>query len=216
MNVFIEVPASKASLAQRNLIHGVGVNDADYIVRAKVNGKNLFCPYYLTWKNMLRRCYCRKYQEKQPTYKGCSVTKEWLALSVFRSWMETQDWEGKQLDKDLLIPKNKVYGPYECMFVSRSINILFTDSAAARGDLPQGVCFNKPAGKYQANCRVNGKLKYLGLFIKASVAEKAYLSFKSALVKKVAFEEEAASNPKLQAALLIHADLFKQKAEDIK
>jgi hypothetical protein len=33
---------------------------------------------YRTWIRMLARCYDTKYQEKQPTYKGCIVCDEWL------------------------------------------------------------------------------------------------------------------------------------------
>ena len=53
-------------LGTRKLVFGVGINDADYAVTeyetTEVNGvrKQKFvwgCPYYLTWKGMLRRCY---------------------------------------------------------------------------------------------------------------------------------------------------------------
>lgn len=216
MSVFIEVPANKASLARRKLIYGIGINDADYIVMPKVNGKSLFCPYYLTWKNMLKRCYCPKYQEKHPTYIGCSVVSEWITFSAFKNWMAGQDWKEKELDKDILILGNKEYSPNACIFISGAINKLLNDHAAARGDLPQGVNFDKNSGKYRAQCAASGKRRHLGLFTSIPKAEHVYLMFKSALVKKIAFEVEEGSNPKLQAALLIHADLFKQKAECVK
>jgi len=38
--------------------------------------------------------------------------------------MERQDWEGKHLDKDILIPGNKIYSPDRCIFVSSLINLL--------------------------------------------------------------------------------------------
>tara|TARA_R110000744_G_C19011960_1_gene523131 strand:+ start:105 stop:581 length:477 start_codon:yes stop_codon:yes gene_type:complete len=37
-----------------------------------------------------------------------------------------------------------------------------------------GVCWSKPANKWQANIRVNGKLKHLGLFVDELDASKAY------------------------------------------
>jgi len=40
---FKELPASRVSLGKRSLIHGVGVNDADYIVVQKNNGKQVTC-----------------------------------------------------------------------------------------------------------------------------------------------------------------------------
>jgi len=102
----------------KKLVYGVGINDADYVTQkwetiSYVNGKqkqNLVweCHYYRTWCGMLMRCYSAKHQERNPTYKGCSVSEEWLRFSNFKSWMERQDFEGMQLDKDLLFEGNKV------------------------------------------------------------------------------------------------------------
>ena len=88
----------------RKLIHGVGINDADYVVEKKetishVNGKRKqkttwICPFYRAWKCMLTRCYSATYQERKPTYRGCSVSEEWLTFSNFKSWMEKQDFQG--------------------------------------------------------------------------------------------------------------------------
>ena len=107
------------------LVYGVGINDADYVVQkfetiGYVSGKKKQkrvwrCPYYRVWTHMLERCYDVKRQERQPTYKDCSVSTEWLTFSVFKSWMEKQDFEGKQLDKDLLIEGNKIYSAETCV-----------------------------------------------------------------------------------------------------
>lgn len=96
----------------KKLVYGVGNNNADYAVEKKetigyVDGKQKrklvwVCDYYRTWKSMLKRCYSAKYQERCPTYKGCTVSEDWLVFTNFRDWMMAQDWEGKQLDKDLL------------------------------------------------------------------------------------------------------------------
>lgn len=74
----------------RKLVHGVGINDADYVTQkletiGYVNGKRKqkrvwICPFYRTWSNMLDRCYSFKYQERNKTYIGCTVTDEWLTL----------------------------------------------------------------------------------------------------------------------------------------
>ena len=215
MQEFIEIPASKKSLAKRKLIHGIGVNDAWYTVKPTVNGSRLQCPYYAVWKGMLGRAYSDNTHTRQPTYIGCSVAKEWLTFSNFRSWMETQDWEEKQLDKDILIPENKEYGPNACIFVSRDINNLLNDNAASRGDYPQGVCFRLSSKRCSAQCMVNGKTEHLGTFNSIKEAECAYLTFKSVLVVSIAYEAEAVSAPKLQEALLRHADLFKSRAERV-
>ena len=70
-------------------------------------------PYYQRWHMMYQRCYARR--PTQPTYKGCYVCVRWRKLSSFVEWMRLQDWQGKQLDKDLL---------GECCFISRELNHL--------------------------------------------------------------------------------------------
>ena len=133
---------------KNKLVYGVGINDADYIVciyeelprtNGKQNQKIVWrCPFYSRWMSMLRRCYSKAYQEKQPSYKGCSVCEEWLTFSNFKSWMETQDWEGKQLDKDLLVYKNKIYSPETCVFIDQRLNTFLVKSNKTRGDYPLG------------------------------------------------------------------------------
>ena len=135
-------------LGAPRLVHGVGINDADYevtryeyvIVDGRKKQKRIWiCPYYQTWKGMLGRCYSTKYQDTRPTYKGCSVSEEWLTFSNFRAWMEKQDWEGMQLDKDLLFEGNKVYSAETCVFITREVNSFTTDCGASRGEWRVGV-----------------------------------------------------------------------------
>lgn len=215
MSEFIEIPASKISLALRKPVCGVGINDAKYAVNKVRNGERARCPYYMAWNSMISRSYSDKYQESRPTYVGCFVIEEWLVFSNFKRWMKEQDWEGRELDKDILISGNKVYSPDTCIFVSKSLNQLLTDSSAIRGSCPQGVSLYRNSEKYQSRCKVKGKQKHLGYFALIENAEKAYLTFKSALVKKIASESESESNPKLKEALLRHSELFKRKADAI-
>ena len=152
-------------------VQGVGINDADYGVtkHEKINGKCVqvwVCPFYETWKSMIERCYSEKFKSKLPSYVGCSACDEWLTFSNFKAWMETQDWEGKHLDKDLLKEGNKVYCPEYCIFVDGKINTFVTDSGNTRGEYMIGVYWNKPRGKFMAQCNnpFTGKREYLGLF----------------------------------------------------
>jgi hypothetical protein len=184
----------------RKLVYGVGINDADYAVykyeAIEVDGvlkqKRVWvCPYYRTWKDMLKRCYSTKLQEKHPTYKGCSVSEEWLRFSNFRSWMEKQDWECKQLDKDLLFSGNKVYSEETCVFVSGAVNSFTTDCGASRGEWPIGVYWNKGAGKFMSQCRnpLTKKQEYLGLFTSEKEAHQAWLKRKLYLAHLLAAEQ---------------------------
>lgn len=167
------------------LVCGVGINDAEGNVteHAIVNGKEKIiwrCPFYARWRDMLRRCYDEKLKKRAPTYEICSTIPEWLYLSKFKAWMETQEWEGKHLDKDLLFPGNKLYGPDTCIFIDQKVNKFLTDSNAARGEWPIGVSFNKRVGKYAVKCGTGAwrQNKNLGYFEDPEEAHKAWLDFK--------------------------------------
>ena len=196
--MFIEMPASNMSISKRRLICGVGINDSCYIVKPIINGKQFRCPYYSRWENMLVRCYSNKFKSRCPTYVGCSVLDEWLVFSNFKVWMEKQDWKGKHLDKDILIQGNKIYSPETCLFVSCKINLLLINHKARRGNHPQGVCFNKTTKKYRAGVRVDGVLRFLGVFDTSELAYNAYKAAKYNIIKGVALGQ---SEP-LRSALL--------------
>lgn len=176
--------ASKASLAQRKPLYGVGINDAEYDVNPVVDGKHLMCPTYRKWRNMLSRCYSPKYQREQSTYKGCTVCDSWLTFSVFAAWFKENNTADYQLDKDIKIKGNKVYSPETCLLVTRCINLLLTDSAAKRGNCPQGVNFHKAKGKCRAQIRIDGKQNHLGYFPTPEKAREAYVTAKNKEIKR--------------------------------
>ena len=137
---------------------------------------------------------------------------EWLSFMQFRAWMVQQDWEGMDLDKDLLIYGNKLYGPETCCFVSRALNNLLSDHAAARGDWPQGVYFHKQARKYRARLNRYGKRVPLGMFDTPQEASITYMRAKSAHVSEVA---DATSDPRIAAALREHATRIQAPAKPL-
>ena len=183
------------------LVFGVGINDAGYVTQkfetigytdGKLKHKKVWmCPYYQAWMNMLKRCYSKKYQEVQPTYARCNVSDNWHTFSNFRAWMMTQDWEGKQLDKDLLFEGNKVYGAETCVFVTPMVNTFSTDRGAARGEWLIGVYWNKAAEKFLAKCSnpFSGEQEHLGLFTCEQEAHKAWLKRKLELAHELAAEQ---------------------------
>ena len=181
-------------------MYGVGINDAGYVVKEwrtiEVNGVRKqrlvwYCPYYRVWEDMLKRCYSSKYQEKKPTYVGCSVSEEWWRFSNFRNWMEKQDWEGMQLDKDLLFNGNKMYSKETCVFVTRVVNMFTNDSGASRGEWLIGVCWVKKKGKFKSQCsnHFTKKQEHLGLFLKEIEAHQAWLKRKLELAHLLAAEQ---------------------------
>lgn len=169
----------------KKLIFGVGTNSRGKH-KATIDGK--ITKSYGTWHGMLRRAYCPKRHASRPTYIGCSVTDEWLEYQEFAEWFSNHEYSnhGYELDKDLLIPGNKIYAPDRCVFVPQQLNSLLLDSGATRGQYKQGVCFYKRADKFVTSIRINGKLKGLGRFDTEIEAYNAYKEAKEAHVKHMA------------------------------
>lgn len=204
----------KTNLGEKKikLVYGVGINDADYVVNVwetvgySEDGRQMQklvwrCPFFRTWKSMLERCYSQKRHIVRPTYIGCSVVEEWRTFSNFKAWMEHQDWQGNQLDKDILTPGNKVYGPKYCAFVSGKVNSFVTERDAARGEWPIGVYWHKECQKFQAMCNnpFTRKQEYLGIFTCPNEAHKAWLKRKQELATLLAAIQ---TDPRIAKALV--------------
>lgn len=194
----------------KKLVFGVGTNDADYVTRKwetiEVNGRQKRrrvweCPYYRAWYNMLQRCYSVKYQERHPTYAGCTVSEDWLTFSNFKAWMEKQKWEGLQLDKDLLFQGNKVYSAETCIFVTQTVNLFTTDRGNDRGEWLIGVDWDKAAGKFRSRCRnpFTKKQENLGYFTCEQEAHEAWVKRKLELAHELAVIQ---ADPRIVKALI--------------
>lgn len=171
----------------KKLTYGVAYNSRGRH-KAKINSKQTLA--YRTWHNMIARCYSQKYQSINPTYIDCSVTEDWLDFQNFADWFESHEYSraGYQLDKDLLIPNNKVYSPDTCCFVPKQLNTLILDASTIRGDYPQGVSFHKASSKFSAQVKINNKYKHLGLFECPSEAHNVYRTEKEKHVRVKALE----------------------------
>ena len=114
--------------------------------------------------------------------------------------MEQQDWRDKCLDKDIIVPGNKLYSPETCAFVLQATNLFVTACDASRGDYPVGVYLHKRTGKYQAYCRnpFTRKREHLGLFSTTEEAHEAWRKRKYDLAQRVAAKE---SDPRVVEAL---------------
>ena len=152
---------------------------------------------------MLKRCYSLKYQKLQPTYKECIVCEEWLIFSNFKKWMEMQDWYGKELDKDIIKPKNNIYCPEYCIFVSRYVNNLL-NIRKNRKDLkyPQGVYFEKHTQKFVAEITIDNRKKNLGRYATPHEASIVYIKNKRERILN--FAEKTSG--RLRAGLIAHAE----------
>ncbi len=94
---------------------------------------------YMCWKHMIERCYVEKHSDKHKSYFGiCSICDEWLNFQNFAQWYEENKYDvnGRlHLDKDILIPGNKLYSPNTCLLVPQRINMLFMNKPNNRGFL---------------------------------------------------------------------------------
>lgn len=114
--------------------------------------------YYVTWENMLARCYYPK-TSRYSAYggKGVTVCEEWLNFQNFASWFEENYVDGWHLDKDIL-GDGMEYNPNVCRFIPQEVNGLLVNNTiniGKRSDLPVGVYYNKKQGIYQCTININ-------------------------------------------------------------
>lgn len=89
------------------LVRGVGVNDAPFPMSVKPKS-------YQCWVNLIARCY-GKPQKSWACYAGCTVDSSWHRYMSFKAWYDANYRDDWDLEKDLLNPGNKVYGPEACV-----------------------------------------------------------------------------------------------------
>ena len=145
-------------------------------------------PEYYQWLKMISRCYDKKYLEKYPSYKECSVASEWAHYRAFKrdlpnicNYQQSQIYSnGDRLvvDKDILIYSNKIYSPSTCCIVPEPVNIFITNNKSDNTSGYIGV-HKRKNGKYSVNFSYNNKTVYGGTYDTARQAVQAYYFEKS-------------------------------------
>lgn len=158
------------------LIYNWGIND----LKDCRGGSNEY--FYRKWVDMIRRCHDPNYIMRNKNYCKVTICKEWKYFSNFKAWMETQDWQGKQLDKDLL-GAGTLYSPETCCFIYKSTNVFIVEGESSENNLMIGVTRHRD--KFQATCSPSGTNlpDYIGLFQTEEEAHLAWLSRKIELSK---------------------------------
>lgn len=190
--------------AGMKLVCGVGITDAGYVISN--------CDFHQRWRTMLSRCYSPSNLRRNPSYDGVSVCDEWLSFDKFKAWMETQDWQGKQLDKDILCgTSEKIYSPETCAFITERTNFFVQRSLTGKST---GATYDGLNKKWRAqiNNHLTGKKVNLGRFNSKIEAEIAWAEQKHKLSIMVA---ETESDPRVVKALpeifkRIHLSLIEQ------
>lgn len=180
-------------MSEARLVRGWGVNDLDYSVVSKVDGKQrrwaVSCPFYEVWAGILARTCVDK--DKRPiAYREATISDEWRCVSAFKAWMKEQPWEGNHCDKDILVVGNKEYGPDKCRFVPAYINSLLSSGNKRRegnNHLPMGVYLKKTMQDkpYRSNITgVSGEYIHLGYFKTAKEAHHIWQLAKADRIEK--------------------------------
>jgi hypothetical protein len=135
------------------------------------------------WNAMRGRCKeggC--VQETFPSYIGCKMSPEFAIFDKFVLWHENQvgfGVYGYDLDKDLLVPGNKIYGVDTCILIPCSLNSFLATTYQNNGCLP-GVR-KTISGTFRAQIKINGKNIELGTH---KTMEIAYQIYKEAKYKE--------------------------------
>ncbi len=105
-------------------VHGVGfLGEGPYQIH--VGGEKT--REFTIFSGMFERCYSSGAVINKPTYSDCYVRDDWHDFQAFAGWCNSQPefkYEGYNLDKDLLVQGNKIYGPETCTFIPARINQL--------------------------------------------------------------------------------------------
>lgn len=183
-------------------VYGVGFIGVGDYKTSDGNGKFTKC--YITWHNMLRRCYDPNFHKNEPTYENCTVDEKWHNFQVFAEWYYSHFYEIEgqimNLDKDIVCKGNKVYSADTCVFVPQRINSLFAKSNKTRGKYPIGVC--KKGNKFQAKLNKDNETIHLGAYDTPEEAFLAYKEHKELYIKEVAEEYKSQIQHELYQALM--------------
>lgn len=159
---------------------------------------------YVKWVDMLRRCYCSEFQEKNPAYVGCTVNTEWHNFQVFAKWIISQkNWgkSGFDLDKDVLSHGISQYGPSTCALIPAKLNRAMAHYLKS-SDTAGGVYETKTKGRFAAQCvNPHGKRVHLGVFSSQNDAHAAYMKFRASNLSSVAEEFKEFVDEKVYAVI---------------
>lgn len=190
-------------MTKKSIVFGVGINDS--LTPVKGRNPKWVCPYYSRWAHMIKRCYSDHFHKTNTTYKDCFCCDDWLYFSNFKSWMQKQDWQNKQLDKDIIKPLNKMYSPETCAFVTPAENHILCDSKSIRGKYPKGVCYHKQNNNFIAYITIKNKRVNLGSH---SSIELAVAAYKKAKKSALIIASEEATNPRVAQGFLLHSSFY--------
>lgn len=158
---------------------------------------------YISWRDMIHRCYNPRLIDKYPTYSECEVCDEWHDFQNFAKWSDDSNFSGLgyHVDKDLLVQGNKVYSPENCCLLPPELNFLIRIHSPNPTCLV-GTTFHKRCGKWQSMISKNGKRVYLGMFNNEMDAHLCYVEEKERFVREEAQLWRERIDPRAYDALM--------------
>lgn len=143
---------------------------------------------YSIWSAMVGRCYPKEYGYLMPTYLDCTIEQGWHDFQNFAEWFYSHDYSdlGYQLDKDLLVPKNKLYSAETCCFLPRELNMAIAPRKSSAVDDSKRKVYSP--NKFPVTIGMNGKTSYIGSFSCPYEADRVYAEIKERYVKNKAIE----------------------------
>lgn len=178
-------------------VYRFGITGNKYAIRE--NGRQT--KEYISWCNMLKRCFDEELKNTYKTYENVTCCEEWLLFENFYEWLHSQENFDKWLsgyrwdiDKDILIKGNKIYSPETCCLVPNRVNKLFVKQDRKRGLLPIGIVKTKCG--FQVFCQnpFTNKQEPLGTYTNSVKAFCVYKIHKEDFIKQVAKIEYAKNN----------------------
>lgn len=138
---------------------------------------------YSKWANMMQRCYDEETHRLKPYYAPCTAEIEWLNFSNYRVWHRENEMGDRKvdLDKDVLIQGNNVYGSETCTLIPHFTNTIFEDRGA-----DTNIVLNNETGKYDVTMSVLGKKEDVGTFDTEEEAKQGFISYKQDYIKNFA------------------------------
>ena len=211
--LYKDFPVINKKRVNKKMICGVGINDSTYQPYVKCGDLNLICPIYAKWIAMIKRCYMATSLKYDPTYADCTVDERWHSFMAFREWILGQpEWEGLHLDKDLLVPGNKVYGPDTCLLVSIDVNNFLTFNQCTNSGLPIGVKKVRDRFLCQVKISDGSKVQWKSRsFETPEEAAGAYWTKKLEVAHKLASRQ---SNPVVAQAIIDHIEFYLRQHHD--
>jgi len=156
------------------------------------------------WRGMRKRCGPKPHHS---SYLGCEIDLRFMAFEDFQQWAvrqigHDQNWE---LDKDVLVRGNRIYGPDTCVFIPQALNTILLRSKKSNRTLPVGVQRDRNPNKYRAVVSCNDKLVHLGTFESVGQAFTAYKTKKEEIIRELATKWRDSIDPRVFDALMAYS-----------